>query len=66
MPCRPLKSHLGLAAGACLSLYIAITQSKAIAGEQAGYQEMALDGLTMIADGDNPQIILNRLEGYLD
>lgn len=39
---------------------------KAIAGEQVGYQEMALDGLTMIADGDNPQIILNRLEGYLD
>lgn len=39
---------------------------KAIAGEQVGYNEMVVEGITMIADGDNPQVIMNRLEGYLD
>lgn len=39
---------------------------KAISGDQASYHEMVADGIAMIADGDNPQVILNKLEGYLD
>ncbi|MEO0436806.1 MAG: flagellar motor protein [Pseudomonadota bacterium] len=39
---------------------------KAIAGEQMGYHEMLLDGIAMIADGDSPQVITAKLEGYLD
>ncbi|MEM6484870.1 MAG: flagellar motor protein [Pseudomonadota bacterium] len=38
---------------------------KAIAGEQMGYHEMLMDGIAMIADGDSPQIISSKLEGYL-
>jgi chemotaxis protein MotA len=30
------------------------------------YHEMIVDGIAMIADGDSPQVIENKLEGYLD
>ncbi len=39
---------------------------KAISVEQVGYDEMVIDGIAMIADGDNPGVIMNTLEGYLD
>jgi chemotaxis protein MotA len=39
---------------------------KSISGDQMQYYEMVVDGIAMIADGDNPQIIQNKLEGYLD
>ncbi|MFK7828935.1 MAG: flagellar motor protein [Congregibacter sp.] len=39
---------------------------KAISGDQVGYHEMVVDGIVMIADGDNPQVIMNKLEGYVD
>ena len=39
---------------------------KAIAVEQVAYHEMLVDGIAMIADGDNPQVIASKLEGYLD
>lgn len=39
---------------------------RAISGDQMQYHEMVVDGIAMIADGDNPQIIQNKLEGYLD
>ena len=39
---------------------------KAISMEQVAYHEMVIEAMTMIADGDNPSVILNTLEGYLD
>jgi len=39
---------------------------RAISGDQMQFHEMVVDGLAMIADGDNPQTIQNKLEGYLD
>lgn len=39
---------------------------KSISGDQMQYYEMIVDGISMIADGDSPQIIENKLEGYLD
>lgn len=39
---------------------------KSLSGEQMAYHEMVVDGIVMIADGDSPQIIMNKLEGYLD
>jgi chemotaxis protein MotA len=39
---------------------------KSLAMEQVAYHEMVIDGIAMIADGDNPQIITSKLEGYLD
>lgn len=39
---------------------------KAIYGDQMQYHEMVVDGITMIADGENPRAIQNKLEGYLD
>jgi chemotaxis protein MotA len=38
---------------------------KSIAAEQLQYQEMVIDGIVMIADGDNPRAISSKLEGYL-
>lgn len=38
---------------------------KAIYGDQMQYHEMVVDGITMIADGENPRAIQNKLEGYL-
>lgn len=37
-----------------------------IFGDQMQYHEMVVDGLAMIADGENPQTIQNKLEGYID
>lgn len=39
---------------------------KSISGDQMQYNEMLVDGIAMIADGDNPQTIRNKLEGYID
>jgi len=39
---------------------------KSIYGEQVRYREMVVDGMVMIADGENPRSIQNKLEGYLD
>lgn len=39
---------------------------KAISGDQTGYHEMVVDGIALIADGDNPSVIQSKLEGYLD
>ncbi len=39
---------------------------KSISGDQMQYHEMVVDGIAMIADGDNPVTIQNKLEGYLD
>jgi chemotaxis protein MotA len=39
---------------------------KAIYGDQMQYHEMVVDGIAMIADGENPRSIQNKLEGYLD
>ena len=39
---------------------------KSISGDQMQYYEMVVDGIAMIADGDNPQVIESKLEGYLD
>ncbi|MFT7287561.1 MAG: chemotaxis protein MotA [Halieaceae bacterium] len=39
---------------------------KAIYGDQMQFQEMVVDGLTMIADGENPAAIESKLEGYVD
>ena len=39
---------------------------RAISGDQMQYYEMVVDGIAMIADGDNPQAIQSKLEGYLD
>jgi chemotaxis protein MotA len=39
---------------------------KSISGDQMQYHEMVVDGIAMIADGDNPTTIQNKLEGYLD
>ena len=39
---------------------------KAIYGDQMQYQEMIVDGVVMIADGENPRAIQSKLEGYLD
>ena len=38
---------------------------KALYGEQLQYQEMLLDGVIMIAEGENPRAIQSKLEGYL-
>ena len=38
---------------------------KAIYGEQMQYQEMIVDGVIMIAEGENPRAIQSKLEGYL-
>ncbi len=38
---------------------------KALYGEQLQYQEMMLDGVIMIAEGENPRAIQSKLEGYL-
>lgn len=37
---------------------------KSIAADQLQFQDMVIDGLVMIADGDNPRAILSKLEGY--
>jgi chemotaxis protein MotA len=39
---------------------------KAIYGDQMQYHEMVVDGISMIAEGESPQAIQNKLEGYLD
>jgi len=39
---------------------------KAIYGDQMQYQEMVVDGIVMIADGENPRAIQSKLEGYLE
>ena len=39
---------------------------KTLARDQMEYQEMVVDGIAMIADGDNPTAIRSKLEGYLD
>ncbi|MFT4767479.1 MAG: chemotaxis protein MotA [Glaciecola sp.] len=39
---------------------------RAVSGDQMQYHEMVVDGIAMIADGDNPQTIQSKLEGYLD
>jgi chemotaxis protein MotA len=39
---------------------------KAIYGDQMQYHEMVVDGISMIADGENPRAIQTRLEGYID
>jgi chemotaxis protein MotA len=39
---------------------------RAVSGDQMQYHEMLVDGIAMIADGDNPQTIQSKLEGYLD
>ena len=39
---------------------------KTLSRDQMEYQEMVIDGLVMIADGDNPTTIRSKLEGYLD
>lgn len=39
---------------------------KTLSRDQMEYQEMVVDGIAMIADGDNPSAIRNKLEGYLD
>lgn len=38
---------------------------KAILAEQLRYQDMVVDGIVMIADGENPRAIQSKLEGYL-
>jgi chemotaxis protein MotA len=38
---------------------------KVLYGEQLQYQEMMLDGVIMIAEGENPRAIQSKLEGYL-
>jgi len=38
---------------------------KTLADDQTLYQEMLLDGLVCIAEGENPRVIANKLEGYL-
>ncbi|EAQ98425.1 flagellar motor protein [Congregibacter litoralis] len=48
-------------------LYLPIANKlRAVSGDQMQYHEMVVDGIAMIADGDNPQTIQNKLEGYLD
>jgi chemotaxis protein MotA len=39
---------------------------KAIYADQVQFQEMVVDGVVMIADGENPRAIQSKLEGYLD
>lgn len=39
---------------------------KTLSRDQMEYHEMIVDGLVLIADGDNPTAIRSRLEGYLD
>ncbi|MEE4277780.1 MAG: flagellar motor protein [Halieaceae bacterium] len=39
---------------------------KTLAREQMEFHEMVVDGLTMIAAGDNPSTIQSKLEGYVD
>jgi len=39
---------------------------KLISADHIQYHEMVADGISMIADGDNPQAIQHKLEGYLD
>jgi chemotaxis protein MotA len=39
---------------------------KTLSRDQMEYEEMVIDGLVMIADGDNPATIRSKLEGYLD
>ena len=39
---------------------------KSLARNQMEYHEMVVDGIAMIADGDNPTAIRSKLEGYLD
>ncbi len=38
---------------------------KTLADDLSQYQEMLLDGLVSIAEGENPRAIVNKLEGYL-
>ena len=38
---------------------------KTIVNDMAQYQEMILDGLVAIAEGENPRTIAGKLEGYL-
>ena len=38
---------------------------KTIANDLAQYQEMLLDGVVSIAEGENPMAIASKLEGYL-
>mgnify|MGYP003625915088 CR=1 FL=1 len=38
---------------------------KTIVDEQAVYQEMLVDGIVAIAEGENPRVIQSKLEGYL-
>ena len=39
---------------------------KTLSRDQMEYQEMVVDGISMIAEGENPTAIRNKLEGYLD
>jgi len=39
---------------------------KTLSREQMEFQEMVVDGLAMLADGENPTAIRSKLEGYLD
>ena len=39
---------------------------KTLSRDQMEYHEMIVDGLALIADGENPTAIRSRLEGYLD
>ena len=38
---------------------------KTLAHDLSQYQEMLLDGLVSIAEGENPRVIVSKLEGYL-
>jgi len=38
---------------------------KSICADQQQYQDMVVDGIAMIAEGENPQAIQSKLEGYL-
>ena len=39
---------------------------KSIVDDQSHYQEMLVDGIVAIAEGENPRVIESKLEGYLE
>ena len=53
----------GVGAANLLLLPIA-NKLKAVIGRQIQYKEMILDGITAIAEGENPRVIENKLKAY--
>ena len=53
----------GVGAANLLLLPIA-SKLKAVIGRQIQYKEMILDGITAIAEGENPRVIENKLKAY--